>query len=148
MHTEENLPEAGEIEGATSTASEAAEPAIEFGTDLSGWRDLADGGSLELVAGFQDGWHVDVSVRGEGLAPDDIALRNISGEPVAAGGLLIGDEFGVAGEINPGDVPHGLADDPEHLHAQRVASPRRARGADRRPRGAPRHRPGPQRGRE
>lgn len=59
----------------TTSASGAAQPAIELGTGLSAWQELADGGSLELVAGFQGGWHVDVSVRGEGLAPDDLWLN-------------------------------------------------------------------------
>jgi len=45
-----------------------------------------------------------------------IALRNVSDEPVAAGGLLIGDVFGLAGEINPGSEPDGLAEDHEHVY--------------------------------
>ncbi len=45
-----------------------------------------------------------------------IALRNVSDEPVAVGGLLIGDVFGIAGEINPGSEPHGLAEDHEHVY--------------------------------
>ena len=42
-----------------------------------------------------------------------IRLRNVSGAPVEAGGLLIGDAFGLAGEINRGDVPDAFADDPD-----------------------------------
>ncbi len=49
-----------------------------------------------------------------------IALRNVSDEPVAAGGLLIGDVFGVAGEINPGNEPHGLAEDDSYVYMQTV----------------------------
>ncbi|NVB39878.1 DUF4876 domain-containing protein [Pseudenhygromyxa sp. WMMC2535] len=49
-----------------------------------------------------------------------IALRNISDEPVAAGGLLIGDVFGLAGEINAGDQPNALADDEEHVYMQNL----------------------------
>lgn len=45
-----------------------------------------------------------------------IALRNISDEPVAAGGLLLGDLFGLAGVINPGDEPNALAEDGEHVY--------------------------------
>ncbi|MEM9459109.1 MAG: DUF4876 domain-containing protein [Myxococcota bacterium] len=49
-----------------------------------------------------------------------IAIYNISSEPVAAGGLVVGDVFGPAGEINPGDTPHGLADDEEHVYMRNL----------------------------
>ncbi len=49
-----------------------------------------------------------------------IAIYNASDERVAAGGLLVGDVFGVAGEINPGDAPHGLADDLDHVYMQNL----------------------------
>ncbi len=49
-----------------------------------------------------------------------IAVYNVSDEPVAAGGLLVGDVFGVAGEINPGNEPHGLAEDLDHVYMQNV----------------------------
>jgi hypothetical protein len=42
-----------------------------------------------------------------------IRLRNVSEAPVAAGGLLIGDAYGLAGAINRGDTPDGYVDDPE-----------------------------------
>jgi Protein of unknown function (DUF4876) len=42
-----------------------------------------------------------------------VRLRNISDAPVEAGGLLIGDAYGLAGEINAGDTPDAFADDPE-----------------------------------
>lgn len=45
-----------------------------------------------------------------------IAVRNISDVPVAVGGLMVGDVFGVAGEINPGAEPNAVADDPGHVH--------------------------------
>ena len=41
-----------------------------------------------------------------------IRLRNTSDTPVAAGGLLVGDAYGLAGRINPGDRPDARADDP------------------------------------
>ena len=42
-----------------------------------------------------------------------IRLRNVSGAPVEAGGLLLGDAYGLAGEINRGDVPDAFSDDPD-----------------------------------
>lgn len=54
------------------------------------------------------------------FADQFIALRNTSEEPVAAGGLLIGDLFGLAGVINQGDEPNALADDEEHVYMQNV----------------------------
>lgn len=59
----------------TSDASTGAtEASIELGTGLTQWQTLAEGDSIELVAGPQGGWHVDVSVRGEGLEPDGLWL--------------------------------------------------------------------------
>jgi|GEM_PF-1354129 len=49
-----------------------------------------------------------------------IALRNISDVPVATGGLMIADVFGVAGEINPGIEPNALTDDTEHVYLSSV----------------------------
>ena len=44
-----------------------------------------------------------------------IRLRNVSAEPVMAGGLLLGDAYGLAGAINPGDTPNGDVDNPEEV---------------------------------
>ena len=50
------------------------EPNLELGTGLLAFKTLAEGDSLELVAGIQGGWHVDASVRLEGFGPAGILL--------------------------------------------------------------------------
>jgi hypothetical protein len=49
-----------------------------------------------------------------------IELVNVSDVPVLAGGLLVGDVFGLAGAINPGDEPDSHADDAERVYLQNV----------------------------
>ncbi|MCP4872515.1 MAG: DUF4876 domain-containing protein [Proteobacteria bacterium] len=49
-----------------------------------------------------------------------VELRNDSAEPVMIGGLVLGDASGAAGEINPGMVPDGYADDPDHVYLENV----------------------------
>ncbi|WP_157595505.1 hypothetical protein [Plesiocystis pacifica] len=48
---------------------------VELGAAGVEWRPLAEGDPVELVAGLQGGWHVDVAVRGRGLEPSGVALR-------------------------------------------------------------------------
>ncbi len=45
-----------------------------------------------------------------------VELYNDSAEPVMIGGLVLGDAYGAAGEINPGMEPDGYADDPDHVY--------------------------------
>lgn len=48
-------------------------------------------------------------------------LENLSDEPVALAGLCIGDAAGLAGVINPGNEPSGLAtEDPDHVYLVNV----------------------------
>jgi hypothetical protein len=49
-----------------------------------------------------------------------IDLVNVSDVPVLAGGLLVGDVFGLAGAFNPGDEPDAHADDAERVYLQNV----------------------------
>ena len=49
-----------------------------------------------------------------------IALRNNSDVPVAMGGLMLADVFGIAGAINPGTEPDPLLDDPDHVYLSSV----------------------------
>jgi hypothetical protein len=71
-----------ETEGEASAPGQPAVAAtIELGTGLTAWQTLAEGDPLELVAGFQGGWHVDVSVRGQGLEPSELWLRYEAREP-------------------------------------------------------------------
>lgn len=44
-----------------------------------------------------------------------IRLRNVGAAPVAAGGLLVGNLHGLAGEINSGNTPNAFADDPTRV---------------------------------
>ncbi len=44
-----------------------------------------------------------------------IRLRNIGAAPVAAGGLLVGNLHGLAGEINSGNTPNAYAEDPTRV---------------------------------
>ncbi len=66
-------PDSGEM--TTTTATTMVAPAIDLGTGITAWQSLPEGGSLELIAGFQGGWHVDISVRGEDLDPVDLWLH-------------------------------------------------------------------------
>lgn len=50
------------------------ETQIELGAGLVDWRALEEGDAVELVAGFQGGWHVDLGVRGSGTAPSGMWL--------------------------------------------------------------------------
>lgn len=48
-------------------------------------------------------------------------LENKSDEPVALAGLCLGDAAGLAGAINPGNTPSGLAtEDPDHVYLANV----------------------------
>jgi|GEM_PF-2388452 len=63
---------------ATSSAAsstEALEPTLELGTGQLRWEPLEEGGVLELVAGPQGGWHVDVALRAADVDPDGAMLR-------------------------------------------------------------------------
>ncbi len=81
------------------------EASLGLGTGLTRWRALAEGDPIELVAGPQGGWHVDVSVRGagvesEGLRLDYYAIDAESGDELSfvtssqltEGGVLPADE--------------------------------------------------------
>ena len=63
------------------------EPWIELGTGLTSYEALADGGQLELVAGPQGGWHVEVTSRIGGFGPDGVLLvydaLDATGEPIS-----------------------------------------------------------------
>ncbi|MCA9563575.1 MAG: DUF4876 domain-containing protein, partial [Myxococcales bacterium] len=50
------------------------EPHLEIGTGFQEFVGLSDGDSVELVAGFQGGWHVDTAVRLDGFGPDGVLL--------------------------------------------------------------------------
>ena len=48
-------------------------------------------------------------------------LENLSDEPVALAGVCIGDAAGLAGTINAGNTPSGLAtEDPEHVYLANI----------------------------
>ena len=47
---------------------------LRVGHGLVEYQDLADGSNLELVAGPQGGWHVDLAARVRGLEPDGLFL--------------------------------------------------------------------------
>lgn len=47
---------------------------VELGTGVTGFEALAEGGDIELVAGFQGGWHVDAAVRFGGFSPTGVTL--------------------------------------------------------------------------
>lgn len=49
-------------------------PWVELGTGLSEFQPLTDGDSIELVAGLQGGWHVDVAARLGGVDPVGVLL--------------------------------------------------------------------------
>ncbi len=59
---------------ASTTNPPMMEASFELGTGLTRWQALAEGDSIELVAGPQGGWHVDVSVRGAGVEPEGLRL--------------------------------------------------------------------------
>ena len=61
------------VPAATSTETDEM-PSFELGTGLGRFVALADGDALELVAGLQGGWHVDVAVRTTGVEPDGLTL--------------------------------------------------------------------------
>ena len=60
---------------------------IELGAGLQSFEALSDGDSIELVAGIQGGWHVDVSLRFSGVGPEGILLRyeafDLSGQSIS-----------------------------------------------------------------
>lgn len=62
-------------------------------------------------------------------------LENKSDEPVALAGLCLGDAAGLAGQINAGNTPSGLAaEDPEHVYLGNVwCLPPEAQGRTLRP---------------
>lgn len=47
---------------------------IEIGTGYEAFIPLAPGDDVELIAGFQGGWHVDAAVRLSGVGPDGVLL--------------------------------------------------------------------------
>lgn len=49
-------------------------PVIELGTGTSAFQSLADGADIELVAGPQGGWHLDVAVAFDGFGPGGVQL--------------------------------------------------------------------------
>ncbi len=49
-------------------------PTVEIGVGRKAFASLEDGDDVELVAGIQGGWHVDVSVRLGGFGPDGVLL--------------------------------------------------------------------------
>ena len=62
-------------------------PRVEIGTGLTEFIDVADGADVELVAGPQGGWHVDVALRLYGMDPMDMRLR-IEGRNDATGDVV------------------------------------------------------------
>ena len=60
---------------------------IELGTGRTGFEPLSEGDPVELVAGIQGGWHVDVSVHFGGFGPAGIQLLysavDADGQPVS-----------------------------------------------------------------
>ncbi|MFT5457277.1 MAG: hypothetical protein ACI9K2_003770 [Myxococcota bacterium] len=56
------------------TGEVTGDPWIELGAGLAAFEPLADGDTVELIAGHQGGWHVDVSVRGGDFGPDGVVL--------------------------------------------------------------------------
>lgn len=50
------------------------DPWIELGTGVVDFEPLTDGDDIELVAGLQGGWHLDVSLRFDGFGPDGVVL--------------------------------------------------------------------------
>lgn len=76
-------PQPGESDGPSSTSDPQpeVEPTIELGAGLTDWRPLADGDTVELVAGFQGGWHIDLGVRGKGIDPEGLSLRYEARDP-------------------------------------------------------------------
>lgn len=59
---------------APTPAGVFGEPVVELGTGVAGFVALTDGDPVELVAGLQGGWHLDVSVRFDGMGPDGVLL--------------------------------------------------------------------------
>lgn len=57
-----------------STPSPDAEPWLELGAGLYAYENLEDGDTIELVHGFQGGWHVDMAIRFGDLGPSGIHL--------------------------------------------------------------------------
>ncbi|MCB9676413.1 MAG: DUF4876 domain-containing protein [Alphaproteobacteria bacterium] len=50
-----------------------------------------------------------------------VKLGNASDVPIDVGGVLLGDVYGLAGPINPGDAPDSFAsDDPDHVYLENV----------------------------
>ena len=50
-------------------------PWMELGTGLTAYEELDDGDTIELVAGPQGGWHVDVAIELGGFEPDGVAVQ-------------------------------------------------------------------------
>ena len=65
------LPSPGVLPEAQGVFGEAW---IELGGGMQAFEPLSDGDTIELVAGIQGGWHVDVSLRFGGFGPDGILL--------------------------------------------------------------------------
>ncbi|MGB0591841.1 MAG: DUF4876 domain-containing protein [Myxococcota bacterium] len=59
---------------ALEAAGVFAETWIELGTGMQAFEALKNGDTIELVAGIQGGWHVDVSLRFAGFGPQGILL--------------------------------------------------------------------------
>lgn len=71
----------------SGTEQPDVEPLLELEAGLTECRPLVDGDPVELVAGFQGGWHVDLCVRGEGLAPDGLWLDYEARDPQTGASL-------------------------------------------------------------
>jgi hypothetical protein len=102
----------GEGDGADSAADSGAlgEPQSPFGRLV--FEELYYAGAKPLEGGdAHDHYYAD----------QFFELENRSEEPVALAGLCLGDTAGLAGTINPGNTPSGLAtEDPEHVYLVNV----------------------------
>lgn len=61
--------------GVVASTGPAPVPFVELGTGRLQWEPLGRPGEVELVAGPQGGWHVDLTLRATALDPDGLTLR-------------------------------------------------------------------------
>ncbi len=57
-----------------SSGNVTGTPRITLGTGTTSFDGLSDGDTVELVAGIQGGWHIDLAVQGEGVDPSGVTL--------------------------------------------------------------------------
>ncbi|NVB39879.1 hypothetical protein G6O69_18695 [Pseudenhygromyxa sp. WMMC2535] len=76
-----------ELEEEDTSELPTSEAEIELGLGPVDWRALEEGDPVELVAGLQGGWHVDLAVRGEGLEPGGLWLRYEARDPSTGAAL-------------------------------------------------------------